>query len=173
MLSKAKFEGIKAVVALLCTRFPHCLMILPTSRRPLAIGIHHKLVEALDGTVSVDHVKRALAALYCGNIDYIRAGARPGAMRVDLDGNPAGPVTESERANYIKQIEAREARLAAKKAEQAAARVSDGVNVKDTVVTATTTAPTMSAPLQPLKPPAGLAALKAAGSARRKALESA
>ena len=173
MLSKSKVEAIKAVVALLCTRFPHCFMILPTSRRPLAIGIHHKLVEALDGTVSVDHLKRALA-LYCGNIDYIRAGARPGAMRVDLDGNPAGPVTESERANYIKQIEVREARLAAKKAEQAAARVTKGVNVnKDTVVTATTTTPTMSAPLQPLKPLAGLAALKAAGSARRKALESA
>lgn len=62
---------------------------------PLKVGIHHDL---LTRHPDLDHatLRRALKR-YCERRPYQLALARDGAVRVDLDGNPAGEVLEDQR----------------------------------------------------------------------------
>ncbi|UVK49641.1 ProQ/FinO family protein (plasmid) [Mesorhizobium sp. AR02] len=67
----------------------------PKAPRPLKIGIHHD-IRVLDGELSDDEVRRALLA-YTRMAKYLaRLGA--GAARVDLDGKPAGEVSDADAA---------------------------------------------------------------------------
>ena len=59
--------------------------------KPLKIGIHHDIIA--DGYDRV-RVRRALGA-YCGRPSYRRA-MQVGAIRTDLNGQPAGVVTEQD-----------------------------------------------------------------------------
>lgn len=63
--------------------------------RPLKIGIHHD-IRALDGELSEDELRRALRA-YATMPRYL-ARLDAGAVRVDLDGEPAGVVSDADAA---------------------------------------------------------------------------
>jgi len=101
----------------LAAAFPNAFSLHEGRRRPLKIGIHHDLL-VLGGAERSRELSAALRS-YTLNRAYLRA-MRPGAVRVDLDGNPAGRVTNEDAARAretLAAIEAkRQAREAAKKA---------------------------------------------------------
>ena len=103
---------IMATLELLAARWPAAFAVHQARRRPLAIGIHRDILAALDGAVTPDELSRALR-FYTGNRVYLRRIAA-GVTRVDLNGAPAGVITEKEAA-YARAIERRRLnRLAAK-----------------------------------------------------------
>jgi ProP effector len=53
--------------------------------------------------------------LYTSNSGYLRASMISGADRIDLDGNPAGTVTEKDAANAAQQLAWRAVRKARQK----------------------------------------------------------
>ncbi|TIU44224.1 MAG: prop expression regulator, partial [Mesorhizobium sp.] len=68
----------------------------PKAPMPLRIGIHHD-IRVLDGELSDDELRRALRA-YTSMPRYL-ARLNAGAVRVDLDGEPAGEVSDAEAAS--------------------------------------------------------------------------
>lgn len=76
-----------AAIALLAEIFPQAFFIYGARRKPLKLGIRDEIVARLDGAVEPPELALALC-LYCRSIGYLRA-MRPGAARIDLDGNPA------------------------------------------------------------------------------------
>ncbi|UVK48946.1 ProQ/FinO family protein (plasmid) [Mesorhizobium sp. AR07] len=67
----------------------------PKAPKPLKIGIHHD-IRVLDGELSDDELRRALRA-YTSMAKYL-ARLDAGAARVDLDGEPAGEVSDADAA---------------------------------------------------------------------------
>ncbi|MCT7377961.1 ProQ/FinO family protein [Chelativorans salis] len=67
----------------------------PKAPRPLKIGIHHD-IRALDGDLSDDELSTAMRA-YTKIGNYL-SKLRAGAVRVDLNGKPAGEVSEADAA---------------------------------------------------------------------------
>ena len=84
------------ILDLLCERFPGTFVRNPAERQPLKRGIDRDLVARLDGLSSRTALKRVLGG-YTACPEY-RAKLVEGAVRIDLDGNPAGAVTASEAA---------------------------------------------------------------------------
>ncbi|RWA79633.1 MAG: prop expression regulator, partial [Mesorhizobium sp.] len=68
----------------------------PKAPKPLRIGIHHD-IRVLDGELSDDELRRVLRA-YTSMPRYL-ARLNSGAVRVDLDGEPAGEVSDAEAAS--------------------------------------------------------------------------
>ncbi|RRH78998.1 prop expression regulator, partial [Mesorhizobium tamadayense] len=68
----------------------------PKAPRPLRIGIHHD-IRVLDIELSDDELRRALRA-YTSMPRYL-ARLNAGTVRVDLDGEPAGEVSDAEAAS--------------------------------------------------------------------------
>jgi sRNA-binding protein len=85
---------LEATLELLRKKFPNCFARRPQPPRPLKIGIHRDARAALAGTVSVRALRRALTA-YVNDPAY-RAQLKPGAVRIDLSGQPAGVVTPEQ-----------------------------------------------------------------------------
>ncbi|MBE2225405.1 MAG: hypothetical protein IAF02_27970 [Anaerolineae bacterium] len=79
--------------------------------KPLAIGIHHAIL-ACHPELDLSGLKRALT-LRCAWFQYLKALTQPGAVRYDLDGQPAGEVT-------AEQVEIARTRLAEWKAAKKA-----------------------------------------------------
>jgi ProP effector len=135
-------------IALLAETYPRCFAVYQARRRPLKIGIHKDILRELDGALTPDELSAALR-YYTGNKHYLLA-LRPGAQRVDLDGEPAGAVTEDQ----------------AQAAAAALARRYESERQKQH-------AEPRPIPAIPMIPPAarrdGLAALRAAGRQRREA----
>jgi ProP effector len=98
-------HGIRPVLELLVSRWPACFSIFEQHRKPLKIGIHADSLMALDGAVTVDKLSIALAC-YVANKAY-RAKLIAGAIRVGLDGAPAGIVTEKQAARPASKPAAR------------------------------------------------------------------
>ncbi len=94
MTKRWKYQQNKAVLALLAERWPACFAIYEARRSPLKVGIHRDILAALDGTVTAKKLSAALRC-YTGNAVY-RSRLRAGAVRIDLDGRPAGEVTADE-----------------------------------------------------------------------------
>ena len=65
--------------------------------RPLAIGIHRQIREALSPVPSLRTVRAALN-LHTRGTDYQAALAAPGSIRHNLDGSLAGDVSSEHRA---------------------------------------------------------------------------
>ena len=57
-----------------------------------------------------EHRVRRLFARLCASDGYLRALAREGARRHDLDGAPLGPVSDAHRARAAQRLEARRAK---------------------------------------------------------------
>jgi len=79
---------------LLRERFPKCFVRYPHPRQPLKIGIHKDVYAALAGVASGRALRRALTA-YVSDPAY-RALLKPGTVRIDLSGEPAGVVTPEQ-----------------------------------------------------------------------------
>jgi len=95
-LNQQQGVAIYATINLLCEAFPACFKQYERRRRPLKVGIHADILAALDGAITPQELGLALA-IYVGNKSY-RAGLVAGAVRIDLDGQPAGVVTPEQAA---------------------------------------------------------------------------
>lgn len=93
MENNEKISNSKELIAYLSELFPACF-ISSGEARPLKIGIFQDLAARLadDPRVSKTLLRSALRQ-YTSSWRYLH-GLRPGALRVDLDGNPAGELTE-------------------------------------------------------------------------------
>ena len=83
---------------LFCGLWPGRLrdLIDPLDPKPLAIGIHAAIADALG--MEVDERKRlgVLLRKWTGRVSYLRALRNPGAMRHDLEAQPVEPVSPAD-----------------------------------------------------------------------------
>lgn len=124
-VNSQKLTNTKDIIAYLAEKFPLCF-ILEGEAKPLKIGLFQDLAEALqdDERVSKTQLRQALRQ-YTSNWRYLH-GCREGAVRVDLQGNPAGVLEAEHVAHAAQQLadakarvaEKRKAEVAAKKAQQ-------------------------------------------------------
>ena len=93
MENNEKITNSKELIAYLSELFPDCF-IAAGEARPLKIGLFQELAARLadDTRVSKTLLRSALRQ-YTSSWRYLH-GLRPGVLRVDLDGNPAGELTE-------------------------------------------------------------------------------
>ena len=109
----------KEVIAFLAERFPHCFSA-EGEARPLKIGIFQDLVDRVAGEMNLSKTQlRSALRLYTSSWRYLY-GVKPGATRVDLDGNPCGELDEQHVEHARKQLEEAKARVQAQRAEQQA-----------------------------------------------------
>jgi len=114
-------QDIDVILALLAEQFPGCFTTewhLP--HRPLKIGIDRDLAERCP---ALDRRERgAVMRCYTSRLMYLQSLVE-GAVRIDLDGSPAGEVTAKEAefaaARFAGILAARAAKRVAAKAVQA------------------------------------------------------
>jgi sRNA-binding protein len=94
-----KRKALMHMRAFLTHNFPKCFRPFGQPKLPLKIGVYDDVM-AIYGKSNGGFKWTLMGALrdYCGGESYLRAMV-PGAVRVDLDGNAAGTVTE-EQANF-------------------------------------------------------------------------
>jgi hypothetical protein len=85
--------AVAAMRRALIKRWPNCFKGFKRPKLPLAIGID-KAIFAVAPELDPEAVKNAISR-YASEATY-HAAMIEGAVRVDLDGNPAGVVTEKE-----------------------------------------------------------------------------
>ncbi|OBX06431.1 RNA chaperone ProQ [Gallibacterium genomosp. 3] len=114
--SKNKFQENNQVIAYLTEKFPLCFSTQGEAK-PLKIGIFQDLAERLkdDETVSNSQLRRALRQ-YTAGWRYLH-GYKPGAKRVDLDGNPCGEVELQHIAHAEQRLQESKAKKFGKAAE--------------------------------------------------------
>jgi ProP effector len=111
------------LIAALADFWPKCFSVFQGRRRPLKINIHLDIAAAAAGAILPNEIAAALR-LYVANAFYLRA-CREGAVRIDLNGEPAGVVTAAEAANSAARLKVQAAkRKAAKKQAQQAKEAS-------------------------------------------------
>ena len=103
-------NAILAVISLLAEKWPSCFSIIESGRRPLKLGIRDDVLAALDGAISAGKVSAALR-WYVSSPEYQRRLLH-GAWRVDLNGRPAGTVSQEDEAHARVQLAAIEAKRA-------------------------------------------------------------
>jgi ProP effector len=135
-----KTIDVNSIIARLAQQFPLAFAVPGRLRKPLKIGIHADILAATGGAITADELSAALQ-VYAVHIKYLKACCRVGAPRIGLDGLPAGEVTFAQVAHASRAL----ARAESKR----------------------------QAPTPPPKAPsprqgASLAALRAAGKARRR-----
>jgi sRNA-binding protein len=104
---------VRDMIAALADLFPATFILYERRRKPLKIGIHADLLARLDGALTTRETSIALGH-YCRAFGYL-AACKPGATRIDLDGNPAGIVDEREAEHAACRL----AELRAKKSASA------------------------------------------------------
>lgn len=120
MENQPKLNSSKEVIAFLAERFPHCFSA-EGEARPLKIGIFQDLVERVGGEMNLSKTQlRSALRLYTSSWRYLY-GVKPGATRVDLDGNPCGELEEQHVEHARKQLEEAKARVQAQRAARRAA----------------------------------------------------
>lgn len=110
-----RYQNVGDVLNLLAAKWPKCFHLYEMRRQPLAIGIDRDIMAALDGAVSPAELYNALRCYTGGNKVY-RNRLIVGAVRIGLDGQPAGVVTEKQAAFAAKISAQRLRRIAAKHA---------------------------------------------------------
>ncbi len=119
MENQPKLNSSKEVIAFLAERFPLCFTA-EGEARPLKIGIFQDLVARVEGEMSLSKTQlRSALRLYTSSWRYLY-GIKPGATRVDLDGNPCGSLDEQHVEHARKQLEEAKARVQAQRSEQQA-----------------------------------------------------
>lgn len=119
MENQPKLNSSKEVIAFLAERFPLCFTA-EGEARPLKIGIFQDLVERVEGEMSLSKTQlRSALRLYTSSWRYLY-GIKPGATRVDLDGNPCGSLDDQHVEHARKQLEEAKARVQAQRSEQQA-----------------------------------------------------
>jgi ProP effector len=164
----------RAVIKLLCDRFPQTFSLEGRGRRPLKLGVHADALAVLDGAVSARDLHSAMRA-YTSAASYLRA-LSTGACRIDLDGKPAGAVTGEEEAVAKTRLAdlAKRAPPAAEAATQspvAKIRVNASSIAAAPNASSIAAAPKAEAPVAPSGPKRlSLADLREAGRRRREAV---
>lgn len=103
MENQPKLNSSKEVIAFLAERFPHCFSA-EGEARPLKIGIFQDLVDRVAGEMNLSKTQlRSALRLYTSSWRYLY-GVKPGATRVDLDGNPCGELDEQHVEHARKQL---------------------------------------------------------------------
>lgn len=119
MENQPKLNSSKEVIAFLAERFPQCFSA-EGEARPLKIGIFQDLVTRVEGEMNLSKTQlRSALRLYTSSWRYLH-GVKPGAIRVDLDGNPCGELDEQHVEHARQQLEEAKARVQAQRAEQQA-----------------------------------------------------
>lgn len=98
-------------ISLLASTWPNCFAATRRDRKPLKVGIGKEIAAATEGAISPEELDAALT-VYSSSKPYLKA-MREGAVRVDLEGNPAGVVTADQAATARWRIERIEARKSA------------------------------------------------------------
>jgi len=114
-----KLNSTKAVLSYLIELFPQCF-VKEGEAKPLKIGIFQDIADRIkdDDKVSKTQVRAALRQ-YTSSWRYLY-GVKPGAKRVDLDGNEVGLV-EQEHIDHAKEaLELSKAKVRAHRKEMAA-----------------------------------------------------
>lgn len=119
MENQPKLSSSKEVIAFLATRYPQCFST-DGEARPLKVGIFKDIVERIGDEITLSKTQlRAALRLYTSSWRYLY-GVKPGASRIDLDGNPCGELEEEHIAHARQQLEVAKARVQAKRANQQA-----------------------------------------------------
>ncbi|EHM45876.1 MAG: RNA chaperone ProQ [Yokenella regensburgei] len=119
MENQPKLNSSKEVIAFLAERFPHCFSA-EGEARPLKVGIFQDLVARVEGEMNLSKTQlRSALRLYTSSWRYLY-GIKPGATRVDLDGNPCGELDEQHVQHARQQLEEAKARVQAQRMEQQA-----------------------------------------------------
>ncbi|UPQ86798.1 RNA chaperone ProQ [Vibrio sinaloensis] len=118
MENTEKLKNSKEVIAYVAECFPKCFT-LEGEAKPLKIGIFQDLAERLadDPKVSKTQLRAALRQ-YTSSWRYLH-GVKPGAVRVDLDGNPAGELDEEHVEHAKTALAESKAKVQARRKEQA------------------------------------------------------
>ncbi|GAA5644773.1 MULTISPECIES: RNA chaperone ProQ [Vibrio] len=118
MENTEKLKNSKEVIAYIAECFPKCFT-LEGEAKPLKIGIFQDLADRLNEDPKVSKTQlRAALRQYTSSWRYLH-GVKPGAVRVDLDGNECG-VLEEEHVEHAKTALAEsKARVQARRKEQA------------------------------------------------------
>jgi ProP effector len=87
-------KQIDAIIAQLCEHFPQCFAMFQHRRRSLKIGIYADIVAALGDQIDRKLLGASLRT-YVSAFGYLQSQTA-GAVRIDLDGNVCGTVTEDE-----------------------------------------------------------------------------
>ena len=94
---QARLAAGRAALELLSERWPKVFRSWPQPPVPLKIGIRNDIAAALGESVTPVALTAALNR-WCRSLAYLKAIAQVGAVRVDLQGQPAGSVTPEEAA---------------------------------------------------------------------------
>ena len=121
MTEVQKLTNNKEIIAYLAEKFPLCFSI-EGEAKPLKIGLFQDLSEALkdDERVSKTQLRHALRQ-YTSNWRYLH-GCKVGAVRVDLQGNPAGELEQEHADHAAQQLAEAKALVAQKRAAEKAAK---------------------------------------------------
>ena len=120
MTEVQKLTNNKEIIAYLAEKFPLCFS-LEGEAKPLKIGLFQDLSEALkdDERVSKTQLRHALRQ-YTSNWRYLH-GCKVGAVRVDLQGNPAGELEQEHADHAAQQLAEAKVLFAQKRAAEKAA----------------------------------------------------
>ena len=119
-----KLTNNKDIIAYLAEKFPLCFSV-EGEAKPLKIGLFQDLADALkdDERVSKTQLRHVLRQ-YTSNWRYLH-GCRFGAVRVDLQGNPAGVLEQEHVDHAAQQLAEAKAKIAEKRAvEKTSAKVA-------------------------------------------------
>ena len=118
MENTEKLKNSKEVIAYIAECFPKCFT-LEGEAKPLKIGIFQDLAERLSDDPKVSKTQlRAALRQYTSSWRYLH-GVKPGAVRVDLDGNPAGELEEEHVEHAKTALAESKAKVQARRKEQA------------------------------------------------------
>lgn len=123
MTEVQKLTNNKEIIAYLAEKFPLCFS-LEGEAKPLKIGLFQDLSEALkdDERVSKTQLRHALRQ-YTSNWRYLH-GCKVGAVRVDLQGNPAGELEQEHVDHAAQQLAEAKALVAQKRTAEKAAKAA-------------------------------------------------
>jgi ProP effector len=119
MENTEKLKNSKEVIAYIAECFPKCFT-LEGEAKPLKIGIFQDLADRLNDDEKVSKTQlRAALRQYTSSWRYLH-GVKPGAVRVDLDGNDSG-VLEQEHVDHAKAaLQESKAKVQARRKEKMA-----------------------------------------------------
>ncbi|EGA69614.1 ProP expression regulator [Vibrio sinaloensis DSM 21326] len=118
MENTEKLKNSKEIIAYIAECFPKCFT-LEGEAKPLKIGIFQDLAERLSDDPKVSKTQlRAALRQYTSSWRYLH-GVKPGAVRVDLDGNPAGELEEEHVEHAKTALAESKAKVQARRKEQA------------------------------------------------------
>ncbi|OLQ94016.1 RNA chaperone ProQ [Vibrio ponticus] len=117
MENTEKLKNSKEVIAYIAECFPKCFT-LEGEAKPLKIGIFQDLADRLSDDPKVSKTQlRAALRQYTSSWRYLH-GVKPGAVRVDLDGNPAGELDEEHVEHAKTALAESKAKVQARRKEQ-------------------------------------------------------